>query len=108
MLIHFWVQVPQRLVCASQEKKYEFPKELNDGKANFDLQNCDNVIEGAIKIEKEDFEENVIPEQCMTDSPMMIKIAPTNIHPFCAYTQEMLNIICRFTTFVLIFASSIS
>jgi DNA (cytosine-5)-methyltransferase 1 len=73
------------------EKKYEFPKELNDGKVidgKANLPNLQDIVkfdmEGAIKIEKDDFDmENVIPEQCIIkDLTNDDKDDVDNIHPY--------------------------
>jgi DNA (cytosine-5)-methyltransferase 1 len=78
------------------EKKYEFPKELNDGKAN--LPNLQDIVrfdmEGAIKIEKDDFDmENVIPEQCIIkDLTNDDKDDVDNIHPYLRLKSKSRNV----------------
>ena len=93
-------QLRQRLVYVGirkdLEKKYEFPKELNDGKAN--LPNLQDIVsfdmEGAIKIEKDDFDmENVIPEQCiMKDLTNDDKDDVDNIHPYLRLKSKSRNV----------------
>ena len=76
------------------KKKYTFPPPLNDRKSN--LPNLTNIIkfsmEGAIKIEPEDFDMSSIPPECIiTDLKNKEKEDTSNIHPYLRLKTKTKN-----------------
>ncbi len=87
-------QLRKRLVYVGVRKDlqqtYEFPEELNDGKVvdgAGNLPNLQNIVgfsmEGAIKIDPDDFDMSTIPSECiMTDLTNNEGEDEENIHPY--------------------------
>ena len=76
------------------DKTFVFPEPLNDGKTN--LQNLLNIIqfnmEGAIKIEPDDFDMTTIPPECiLTDMENDDEEDTNNIHPYLRLKAKTRN-----------------
>ena len=82
------------------DKNYEFPEEMNNGKVidgEANLPNLQDIVsfdmEGAIKIEKEDFDMTTIPEECiMKDLTNDDKDDEENIHPYLRLKSKSRNV----------------
>jgi DNA (cytosine-5)-methyltransferase 1 len=82
-------QLRKRLVYVGvrkdlEKKNYVFPEPQNDGKTN--LPNLKNIVsfsmEGAIKINDDDFDMQTIPPECILKDEKNVENGNENVHPY--------------------------